>query len=199
MEKNTIDIRKNLRINAKNTRNSLSDFTIKELSSSISKNILDLLHDKFPKVNSFLCYYPLEKEVDLLPLYEVLLKNNASLFFPKTFDNCQMNFYKINDLDNDFICGNFGVFEPKNISNENMFSDEKNVSQCICFTPGLLFDFSLNRLGYGMGYYDRYFEKYKGLTKIGRGYNLSLIDSIPISSFDVPLDFVITEDRILSN
>ena len=61
------------------------------------------------------------------------------------------------------------------------------------------FDSNLNRLGYGGGFYDRYFEKNsnsKKVVKIGLAFSFQKIKKLPINKFDKKLDKIITEKRI---
>jgi len=57
----------------------------------------------------------------------------------------------------------------------------------------------INRLGYGGGFYDRYFEKNsnrKKIVKIGLAFSFQKIKKLPINKFDKKLDRVITEKKI---
>ena len=56
-----------------------------------------------------------------------------------------------------------------------------------------------NRLGYGGGYYDRYIEKIKKIKKIltiGLAFSFQKVKKIPINSYDMKLDFILTEKYI---
>ncbi len=66
----------------------------------------------------------------------------------------------------------------------------------ILLVPLVAFDESLNRLGYGGGYYDRYIKKYrknKKIITIGLGYSFQKVKKIPLGKNDMKLDFIITE------
>ena len=70
----------------------------------------------------------------------------------------------------------------------------------ILLVPLVAYDVSLNRLGYGGGYYDRYIEKIekvKKVVKIGLAFSFQKISSIPINQYDKRLDFIVTEKEIL--
>ena len=61
--------------------------------------------------------------------------------------------------------------------------------------PGLLFDRRKNRIGYGGGYYDRYFEKYEGYRKIGLAFSEQISEmDILAAEYDIPLDDIVTEN-----
>jgi len=54
-------------------------------------------------------------------------------------------------------------------------------------------------LGYGGGFYDRYFEKsfkLKKIIKIGLAFSFQKIKKLPINKYDKKLDKIITEKKI---
>ncbi len=62
------------------------------------------------------------------------------------------------------------------------------------------FDKSLNRLGYGAGYYDRLIEKLskkKKILKIGLALSVQKINNVPITKYDKKLDYIVTDQYIL--
>lgn len=67
----------------------------------------------------------------------------------------------------------------------------------LTLVPGLAFDRNGYRIGYGGGYYDRFFEKYPHGKKIALCYDFQLQDSIPLNSFDIPVDILITESKLI--
>ena len=62
--------------------------------------------------------------------------------------------------------------------------------------PGLAFDLSFNRIGYGGGFYDRYLAQDNRLYKAALAYDFQLVDSIPSELTDVKPDMIITESNI---
>ena len=65
-------------------------------------------------------------------------------------------------------------------------------------TPGLGFDRKGNRLGRGGSYYDRFFanEELKA-SRCGFAFTEQLIDSSPVTSTDVPMDFLVTDEEVM--
>ena len=65
-------------------------------------------------------------------------------------------------------------------------------------TPGLGFDRKGNRLGRGGGYYDRFFahEQVKA-CKCGFAFAEQLIDSVPVTDSDQPIDMLVTDTEIM--
>ena len=62
--------------------------------------------------------------------------------------------------------------------------------------PALAFDVNEQRLGRGAGFYDRLLHGADGV-KIGVGYDCQLADSLPCEAHDIPMDYIVTESRIL--
>jgi 5-formyltetrahydrofolate cyclo-ligase len=64
--------------------------------------------------------------------------------------------------------------------------------------PALAFDREGNRLGRGGSYYDRFFanEELKA-PRCGFAFAEQLVDSIPVTRSDKPVDFLVTDERII--
>ncbi|WP_017728326.1 5-formyltetrahydrofolate cyclo-ligase [Halalkalibacterium ligniniphilum] len=62
----------------------------------------------------------------------------------------------------------------------------------LIIVPGLAFDQSGRRLGYGGGYYDRYLQNYHG-TAVALAFSFQLVPSVPTEEHDCIVDYVLTE------
>ena len=135
-------------------------------------------------------YYPSNFEIDDLEILELLEKKNFKISLPIIKKNNQMDFFKWSS--NDLLKINkYGIPEP--VSSKILFPD-------ILLVPLVAYDYDLNRLGYGAGFYDRYIEKIekiKKVTKIGLAFSYQRLKNIPINQYDKKLDFIITENEIL--
>lgn len=70
----------------------------------------------------------------------------------------------------------------------------------LALVPLVAWDGAANRLGRGGGFYDRLFAdpaERGGVTLIGWGYEFQRVESFPRDPWDVPMDFVISERRIV--
>lgn len=182
-----------LRKEMKARRNLLSQEEIRFKSGQVTNNLLNFCHCLGP--STFLCYYPIGSEVDLLDFYQQLLKNKNKLYFPvSNLTDHSLRFYQVFDLTDDFICGAYHIMEPKVIEERKLNSFDDNI---ICITPGLVFDFSCNRIGYGGGYYDRFFFCHNNIFKIGVAYDFQLVDAISSDIYDIPLDAIVCQSQII--
>lgn len=67
----------------------------------------------------------------------------------------------------------------------------------VCITPGLGFSPAGRRLGYGRGYYDRWFMANPPLFKVALAYECQILEDLPWDESDVPVDMIVTENRII--
>jgi len=161
----------------------------KDLKINLSKFISLLKIDKL-NFKSIGGYYPSNYEIDDLDILDLLEKKNFKVSLPIIKKDNQMNFYSWSRND-PLKINKFGIPEP--VSFKIFYPD-------ILLVPLVAYDVSLNRLGYGGGYYDRYIEKIekvKKVVKIGLAFSFQKISSIPINQYDKRLDFIVTEKEIL--
>jgi 5-formyltetrahydrofolate cyclo-ligase len=161
----------------------------KDLKINLGKFISFLKIDKL-NFKSIGGYYPSNYEIDDLDILDLLEKKNFKVSLPIIKKENQMNFYSWSRND-PLKINKFGIPEP--VSSKIFYPD-------ILLVPLVAYDVSLNRLGYGGGYYDRYIEKIekvKKVVKIGLAFSFQKITSIPINQYDKRLDFIVTEKEIL--
>ncbi|MFT5592004.1 MAG: 5-formyltetrahydrofolate cyclo-ligase [Oceanicoccus sp.] len=92
------------------------------------------------------------------------------------------------------IKNKFGIIEPDPKRNTQIAAKQLDV----VFMPLVAFDENGGRLGMGGGFYDRTFEflKQSGFNKpklIGLAHEFQKVATLPIETWDVPLDGIITE------
>lgn len=64
--------------------------------------------------------------------------------------------------------------------------------------PGVAFDRSGARVGYGGGFYDRFAASLRpGTPRIALAFALQIAESVPSGGTDVPVDLVVTEDEVI--
>jgi 5-formyltetrahydrofolate cyclo-ligase len=64
--------------------------------------------------------------------------------------------------------------------------------------PGVAFDHQGHRIGYGGGYYDRLLPRVKGKKPIvALAFEEQLFESIPHEEHDIPMDIIITDQRVV--
>ena len=159
-------------------------FAGKEISSVI------VSLEEFVKANTVLTFYPVGSEIDTFPLFKMAKKLGKRVAFPCSLEGGILIFREINDLSEmKGIAHN--IPEPTQESKVVL-----DFERSVCITPALAFDIDGYRIGYGGGYYDRFLASYTG-TAIGIAYDDMICDALPHEEFDLPVDIIITERRIL--
>ena len=92
--------------------------------------------------------------------------------------------------------GSWGILEPDEMEGRAISVDDID----IVIAPGVAFDESCNRLGYGKGYYDKLLSRKKGLIPfvIGLAYEEQIVNALPCNPHDIKMDIVITDKRIIT-
>ena len=118
-------------------------------------NFISFLKNDKLNLKSIGGYYPSNYEIDDLAILDFLEKKNFKVSLPIIKKDNQMNFYRWSKND-PLKINKFGIPEP--LSSKVFYPD-------ILLVPLVAYDSSLNRLGYGGGYYDRYIEKIEKIRK----------------------------------
>lgn len=157
-------------------------------TEAYSRKICEVLYQYLQKEHAEIiyCYYPLGKEVNVLPLAERLLQEGKKVAFPRTC-GARMDFYAVISL-SQFAEGAFHIMEPVG---EVALKEETP----FVIVPGLGFDDKKNRIGYGKGFYDRYFARFPSCRKIGAAYGTQLVKEVFADKYDIPMDVIITESE----
>lgn len=187
--------KKTLRKEAKAYRNCLTKDNRLNKSTKIISKLKGL--EVFRKADVVLMYASLQGEVETLRFIQELLdeEGKKEIYCPVTKGN-EMDFYRIQALE-DLKEGNFHVLEPEP-SEDKLLTPQKDVNYCMIM-PGLIFDKSGNRLGYGKGYYDKYLAKLPedvNIVAIALSYEAMVKDEIPSEETDRRADYIVTEERV---
>lgn len=189
MQINQPDIRiykNDLRNKYKSIRRNMTSAKKSDSDSRIFERIIAL--DSYKSCDIVLTFVSTEIEVDTHKLIEYSLKIGKTVAVPKCISGTrQMEFYIINSFE-DLEVATFSVLEPKT----DICSKLLNFENSICIIPGLAFDYSGYRLGYGKGYYDRFLADYNGIN-IGICYCPCTLNKLISGRFDKPIDILITE------
>ncbi len=133
--------------------------------------------------STILIYVSFNDEVDTLNLIKYFL-SFKKVAVPKIVNN-MMEFYYINSL-NDLKEGTYNILEPT--TNKKV----TNFDNTICITPGICFNKSGYRIGYGKGYYDKFFSKHQ-VYSIGLCYHECLINDSFANFYDKKVNKVISD------
>lgn len=109
---------------------------------------------------------------------------------PKVFGK-DLRLFHVRNMAEDLAPGTFGVLEPLPHCEEVPL--DRPTFHVI---PGVVFDWSGNRIGYGKGYYDRFLKQLPpDAVTVGLAFDCQIVDSIPSEPTDVPLQYLVTPSR----
>lgn len=169
-------------------RSQLSDVEIKQKSLQISRKVSGL--QSFIHSKSIALYSPILNEVETQSIFDEAIGLEKDVYFPRV-SGSSLDFYRIQSLDQ-LKVGSFGVLEP-----EDHFCKARVDEIDLFIIPGLAFDISGNRLGYGKGYYDRALIDVPENRKVGICYSFQVIDSVPNNKHDQKVGVIVTEKGIV--
>lgn len=190
-----IDKKKQIRREILEIRNDLS----LEKKSNYDKLIANKFFESsyYREANNIFIYISYGSEIDTKCIIARALKEGKNIYVPRTeFSTRLMNAVKINNLNN-LIESKYGALEPKK---DKPFIDPNDLDLIV--VPGVAFDRSGGRIGYGAGFYDRYFKRINDenksrIMKLVLAYDFQLIDKVPTDEEDVSVDAVMTEKQFV--
>ena len=140
-------------------------------------------------------YWSCHNEVNTHDLVRQALEDGKKVVLPKCeMENGEILPYEVKDLARDLEMGCFGIQEPGERTRE--LTDLSEID--VCVVPGIAFDGNGNRIGRGLGYYDRFLRRLEARTEtIGVGYAFQIVNRIYPTDNDTSIDKVVTEDKTL--
>ncbi|GAB4505817.1 MAG: 5-formyltetrahydrofolate cyclo-ligase [Anaerolineales bacterium] len=144
----------------------------------------------FLRSDVILTYLPMRGEVDVIPL---LMRHPEKRWLvprilPEENHRMALHVYDAQRL----VRHKFGMLEP-----DADLPEVPPAEVQLVLTPGLAYDRRGWRLGYGGGYFDRFLQNFEGVS-VGVVYAALFLETIPHGEFDVPVDWVVTEQGLFS-
>jgi len=174
-------------------RRSLSCKEIQEKSKKIKERLFAL--PVFGDARMVLFYLSLRDEVQTQDMIKEALKLNKTVAVPLVrVKQREVLPVKLCSFDEGFAVGPLGIPQPGGNLNHLLSLDEVDLA----IVPGIAFDEKGNRLGFGMGFYDRFLKKLSGRAKVvSLAFELQLVERIPCQPHDMPVDYIVTEKRVI--
>ena len=158
----------------------------KKKSEKIKSHLLN--HPWFEKAKHIFIYLSFQKEVDTFPIIRDSLRAGKTVLVPWTVNQKEMIPVILKKLEN-LEKGKWGIPQPVE---KSPFPKDKIE---LVILPGLAFDKKGNRLGRGKAFYDRFLSSLSPkIKKLALAYSFQVIDNLPISNHDIPVEEIITEN-----
>jgi 5-formyltetrahydrofolate cyclo-ligase len=159
----------------------------------LSRQIQERFQDQpyFQQAQTLGLYSAINREVATDLLGVVALRCAKQISYPRVV-GADLYFHQVAAAD-ELQSGAFGVAEPSASANCIAIEDLD-----LLVVPGVAFDVRGYRLGYGKGFYDRYLVgRPQSLTTVGFAFEFQLFEQLPVEEHDQPLDYIVTETRVI--
>jgi 5-formyltetrahydrofolate cyclo-ligase len=155
-----------------------------ERRKAAEKEVSSLLLAKVKPFKKILSFASSPLEINLWPFNRQLAKEGR-LILPK-IEQTDLLPFLVTDIEKELLLHpKFSFLEPNSLLCKTIDPEEID---CVLL-PALAFDKNHFRLGYGLGYYDRFLQKTKKAHKIGVGYQEQLFfDLLPREPHDIHVD-----------
>ena len=185
--------KQHLRKKYKEIRNSITQLDAYQWSKEATEYAISLVGQH--GWTQIMVYIPFRSELQLWPFIEWCWEQQITIIVPK----CEvathtMQLYPLYNKEQ-LRLGAYHILEP----NSEQLSPIDTIPEAV-IVPGLAYTKDGSRLGYGGGYYDRFYElmgqQEQQITWIGIGYVQQVTDHIPMDQFDIKLNILITNEGI---
>lgn len=152
----------------------------------ISAKFANFLQDK--KLHKIATYYSISSEFNMCEVNDQLFATHLEVSLPYISLNKEVCFKRWYPSEKLFWHENF--YQPAD--------NAINTSPELIIVPLLGFDKNGHRIGYGRGFYDRLLNLYPLSNRVALAYSKQEIKDIPIEEHDQKVDFIITEQELIT-
>ncbi|MFA5675138.1 MAG: 5-formyltetrahydrofolate cyclo-ligase [Christensenellales bacterium] len=180
-------MKNDLRREILNKRLLIDSHDIQVFSGAIIQALLNL--EIVKNARCIMAYCAHKNEPELFALANALLDMGKSIALPYVTkdDNLIAVDYCFDSVMKSNV---FGIAEPV-ITNES-----EQAEPDVVLVPGIAFDEAGNRIGYGLGYFDRFLKDSRAY-KIGVCFDMQIVPLINARPHDVRMDLIVTQSRVI--
>ena len=174
-------------------RHAMTEAERVEKSKAICRIVTNI--DQFHESSVRALYSPIRHEVDTKGIFHAARRLGKTTAYPLVErEKRLLRFFSVDGPDR-LIPGTYGILEPDIHRNPEIAVHELDM----IIVPAVLLDMDGFRLGYGGGYYDRLLSDPSiraHTTAIV--YDFQVVERLPRHEHDVPVDRIITENRVIA-
>jgi 5-formyltetrahydrofolate cyclo-ligase len=161
-------------------------------SAAIAARIIDL--PAYAAARAILLTLPFRSEWDTRLVARDALRAGKAVIVPRVDALARvLALHRITSLDADVAPGYRGIPEPRA---EAPAAHAHDVG--FALVPGVAFDRTGRRLGYGGGYYDRLLPLLaSGTPRVAGAFDVQMVDAVPAAAHDLAVDIIATPTRIV--
>jgi 5-formyltetrahydrofolate cyclo-ligase len=153
-------------------------------------NLLSL--DQYSGAECIALYAPTHKEIDTALIMAAAFQAGKRVLYPAVCGH-QMVLRRVERIE-ELQEGTFGILEPCPTGVDHL-ADEAD----LIVVPGVGFDLSGHRIGYGKGFYDRFLDHPgRRAHLVGLCHDFQVTpEAIPADSHDIAMEIIVTDARII--
>lgn len=171
-------------------RDELSPLEIQNLSEKVISRVIE--SDIYKNSKNIFTFVSFKSEVFTHNFIKNSILNGKNIFIPHIIDKT-MHPVELKDF-KDLEIGFYNILSMP----EDKIKISKGDEIDLVIVPGLIFGKNMYRIGYGGGYYDKFLSnKEISAYKLGICYDFQVIDEIQNDIYDIPVDKIITDKRII--
>ncbi len=187
----TARAKQSVREEAIGRRDALSDDRRERLSRAVCERAW--LLPELAEARVLLLFASFRSELDTAPLIDWALSRGQVVALPRVLGPRAMAAFRILDARQDLVEGRWGIPEPRDGLVEVAPAEIDTV-----VVPGVCFTEDGDRCGYGGGFYDTFLPQTRPQTSwVALAFEVQLVDDLPAEPHDLPVDVVVTEQRVL--
>ncbi len=184
--------KKELRREIRNLRAAYRKEEIHALSMRILERVRGLW--EYQRADTLFIYMDARHEVETSELIRQAWADGKRVAVPKVSGR-NMRFFYIASLERDLKEGAFGILEP---CAKDPADEATDSTGTLLVMPGVAFDESRHRIGYGGGFYDRFLKRHPDPATIALAFEFQVREEIPFEGFDMLPGKIVTEKRVIS-
>ena len=187
------DAKRALRVTMIAARDAIDATTYRAASLHIATTIC--ASPLFAAARTVLLTLPHKSEWDTRPVFVAALAAGKTVALPRVNTTTRMlELHRVNDIGRDIAPGYRGIPEPMDHT-PPVGADAVDW----ILVPGVAFDLSGRRLGYGGGFYDRLLSAVSPqVARIAGAFDLQVVPTVPAAPHDLLVDAIVTERRVLA-
>lgn len=174
-------------------RDKLSQTEITAKSSLIAGQLYEM--SAYEKAERIMFFVSFGSEVATRSMVEEAINYGKTVLVPKAVPKTrELIPSKLFNWHDDLAPGAYGIPEP----HQAALRPQSPSIIDLLIVPGVAFDLKGNRLGYGGGYYDRFFSLLReDVPLVALVFDCQIRVDLPVDEWDRRVDYIITEKRII--
>ena len=175
-------------------RRSMDQAVWQTASKAAQQHLADLA--LFQQADCIALYSPIQQEIDTELLFTKARSAGKRVLYPLVCDN-NLQFREVTEA-GQRTAGAFGILEPCDVG-----EDHSLAAVDLIVVPGVAFDLSGHRIGFGKGYYDRFLARLESAEafhagrpaapRVGLALEFQVVEAVPAEEHDRRVDWLATE------